>query len=97
MRKSYPINHEINLLIGEEEVTYIINGSISTWDDVYGEDADGNRGMATIEQEIDEWVVVDLNNIEIKDEEILKQVGKYYDENHADEDQSAAESNHTDN
>ena len=97
MKKLFPINHEIDLLIGEDEIHCIINGSIGTWDDTYGEDSDGNRGEAIVDQEIEEWEVVDLNNQPIKDETILKEAEKFYDENLASKDAENAESNHCDN
>lgn len=94
MKKSFPINHEIDLLIGEEEIHCIINGSIGTWDDTYGEDSDGNRGEAIVDQEIEEWEVVDLNNQPIKDETILKEVNAFYNENLSERDAENAEESH---
>ena len=97
MKKTFPINHEVEITIGEKEVKCIIDGSISTWDDVHGMDADGNRGTDVIDLEIDEWKVVDLKNQEIKDELILKKVEEFYDENLADKDIENAAANHADN
>lgn len=95
--RSFPIEHEVQIEIGEAEITCIINGSISTWDEHYGADADGHRGIDIIDQEIDEWTVVDLNQVEITDPEILKKVNDYYEKNLAAQDAVNAEEAHNEN
>lgn len=94
IRSNYEFSHDIYLEINGEEQVVTVGGSIETWNDVYGEDADGNRGIHIIDSETVDFDIVDSNGKEVTDKELIKKIEVIYEENYAKKNNRLATENH---